>query len=35
MDENPVRFAKINANQSREAVWADVLAAVKSKGFLE
>jgi dTMP kinase len=34
MDENPVRFAKINANQSREAVWVDVLAAVKSKGFL-
>jgi dTMP kinase len=34
MDENPVRFAKINANQSREAVWADVLQAVESKGFL-
>ena len=34
MDENPARFAKINAHQSREAVWADVLAAVKSKGFL-
>ena len=34
MDQNPARFAKINANQSREAVWADVLAAVKSRGFL-
>ncbi len=34
MDDNPSRFAKINANQSREAVWEDVLAAVKSKGFL-
>ena len=35
MDENPARFAKINANQSREAVWADVLQAVESKGFLK
>jgi dTMP kinase len=35
MDENPSRFAKINANQSREAVWADVLQAVESKGFLK
>jgi dTMP kinase len=34
MDDNPSRFAKINSNQSREAVWADVLAAVKSRGFL-
>ena len=34
MDDNPSRFAKINANQSREAVWADVLLAVKAKGFL-
>jgi dTMP kinase len=34
MDDNPARFAKINAHQSREAVWADVLAAVKSRGFL-
>ncbi len=34
MDANPARFAKINAHQNREAVWADVLAAVKSKGFL-
>jgi dTMP kinase len=35
MDENPVRFAKINANQSREAVWTDVLQAVESKGFFK
>ena len=35
MDENPARFAKINANQSREAVWADLLQAVESKGFLK
>jgi dTMP kinase len=35
MDEHPARFAKINANQSREAVWADVLQAVESKGFLK
>ena len=34
MDENPARFAKINANQSREAVWVDVLQAVEFKGFL-
>lgn len=34
MEENPSRFAKINANQSREAVWLDVLQAVESKGFL-
>jgi dTMP kinase len=35
MDENPARFAKINANQSRDAVWVDVLQAVESKGFLK
>ena len=35
MDANPGRFAKINAHQSREAVWADVLQAVESKGFLK
>lgn len=34
MDDSPARFAKINSNQSREAVWRDVLAAVKSRGFL-
>ncbi len=35
MDAQPVRFARINANQSREAVWQDVLAAVKQRGFLQ
>ena len=35
MDANPTRFAKINAHQSREAVWTDVLQAVESKGFLK
>ncbi len=35
MDDNSARFAKINANQSREAVWLDVLQAVEAKGFLE
>lgn len=34
MDADPDRFAKINANQSREAVWEDVLTAVKQYGFL-
>ncbi len=34
MDETPSRFAKINAHQGREAVWADVFAAVKARGFL-
>jgi dTMP kinase len=34
MDENPARFAKINANQSREAVWIDVVNAVKLRNFL-
>ena len=34
MEENPSRFAKVNANQSREAVWVDVLQAVESNGFL-
>ena len=34
MDENPSRFAKIDSNQSRDLVWRDVLAAVKSRGFL-
>lgn len=35
MDAQPTRFAKINANQSREAVWQDVLAAVQQRGFLK
>ena len=34
MDENPARFAKIDSNQSRDLVWRDVLAAVKSRGYL-
>lgn len=34
MDHDPQRFVKINANQSRDAVWADVLNAVKAKGYL-
>jgi dTMP kinase len=28
------RFARINANQSPEQVWSDVLATVRNKGFL-
>lgn len=32
--ENPSRFARINADQTREAVWQDVLRAVKAKGWL-
>jgi dTMP kinase len=32
--ENPGRFARINADQTREAVWQDVLSAVKAKGWL-
>ncbi|MEY4644539.1 MAG: hypothetical protein RLZZ596_1370 [Pseudomonadota bacterium] len=30
----PGRFARIHADQPREAVWRDVLAAVKHRGFL-
>ena len=33
--EAPQRFARIAAEQAREAVWQDVLAAVKHKGFLK
>lgn len=32
--EAPQRFARIRAGQAREAVWQDVLAAVRQKGFL-
>ena len=32
--ENPGRFARINADQTREAVWQNVLSAVKAKGWL-
>jgi dTMP kinase len=31
--QDPQRFARLEANQTRDAVWADVLAAVKAKGF--
>jgi len=31
---NPARFARIDAAQSREAVWQDVLAAVRQRGWL-
>ena len=33
--ENPNRFAQINADQSPGGVWLDVLAAMKSKGYLQ
>ncbi|MFM6992294.1 MAG: dTMP kinase [Rhodoferax sp.] len=33
-DEDPARFARIDANQSPDAVWQSVLRAVRSKGFL-
>ena len=29
-----VRFARIDANQTPDRVWLDVLGAVRSKGFL-
>ena len=32
--QDPARFARIDAAQGREAVWADVLAAVRGKGWL-
>jgi dTMP kinase len=32
--EDTQRFARIAANQEREAVWRDVLAAVRAKGWL-
>ena len=32
--QDPNRFARIAADQPREAVWNDVLAAVRSKGWL-
>ncbi len=33
-DEAPARFARIDADQPREAVWRDVQAAVKGRGWL-
>jgi dTMP kinase len=32
--EDPARFARIDAGQSREAVWTDVLAALRGRGWL-
>ena len=34
MTESPNRFARINADNTREAVWLDVLQAVQAKGWL-
>ena len=34
MTESPNRFARINADNMREAVWLDVLQAVQAKGWL-
>jgi dTMP kinase len=34
MEQEPRRFARIDAAQSREAVWQDVLNAVRSRGWL-
>lgn len=34
MDQEPRRFARIDAAQSREAVWQDVLQAVQARGWL-
>lgn len=34
MEEQPYRFARIDADQPREAVWRDVEAAVRAKGWL-
>ena len=34
MTASPARFAKINADNSRETVWLDVLQAVQAKGWL-
>ncbi|MBA3771287.1 MAG: dTMP kinase [Ramlibacter sp.] len=32
--QNPSRFARVDADQPREAVWTDVLAALRSRGWL-
>jgi dTMP kinase len=32
--QDPARFARIDADQPREAVWQDVLAAVRGRGWL-
>jgi dTMP kinase len=33
--QDPARFARIDADQPREAVWHDVLAALRSRGWLQ
>jgi dTMP kinase len=33
--QDPARFARIDADQPREAVWNDVLAALRSRGWLQ
>jgi dTMP kinase len=35
MSADPARFARIDAAQPREAVWVDVLAAVRHQGWLQ
>ncbi len=35
MQASPERFARIDAGQSRDAVWCDVLQAVKNRGWLQ
>ena len=34
MLESPARFARIDANQTREAVWLDVLTVLQTRGLL-
>jgi hypothetical protein len=34
MSGEPSRFARIDAENTREAVWLDVLAATKARGWL-
>lgn len=34
VEQSPARFARIGADQPREAVWDDVLAAVRARGWL-
>ena len=34
VEQDPARFARLNADQPRDAVWADVLAAVRGRGWL-
>jgi dTMP kinase len=34
-EADPQRFARVEANQSREAVFADVIAVAKARGYFE